>query len=136
MVEQDTVHSDVHDEQTGQAEVGRVVLNKPWNVDAQRLGECYFPRLYYRTFTAPSGDVCICENRPNDEVDRTILLFEKPTRKGFTSVYSPLTPQALKATIDAVFAADARTNGNFVSDVRTKDRGELLEHLHLEESAS
>lgn len=135
MLEQKFKHYPGKHESTVQETVDRIILSNPWKVNAEWLGKRYFSSLHFDTWTAPSGDVYICENRPNSELNPTVLLFQNPTHEGFTSVYSPLTPQALKTIIDTAF--DAGMKKNFLTNVfMTRTRNELLEHLHLEEYAS
>lgn len=74
-------------------EFGRIDLQEtPYRVDVRALQTQYFPEGKYLKIADGSEYVL-------DANGRTIVLFEKPTDNGFTSAYSPLTPQVLRQQI-------------------------------------
>ncbi|MBI2017762.1 hypothetical protein HYS92_01805 [Candidatus Daviesbacteria bacterium] len=71
-------------------EFGRIDLQEtPYRTDVRVLQAQYFPEGKYLKIADGSEYIL-------DANGRTIILFEKPTDKGFTSAYSPLTPQDLR----------------------------------------
>lgn len=124
---------------TSQTEVGRIALSKPWDVDPIGLGKSYFGTMDFRTFRMANGDVAICETNPNHEAGKTILLFENPTRKGFTSVYSPMTSQVLRTVIDNVFNPELNPKlgkGFLEKRSAARIRNQFLDRLGLKESVA
>lgn len=118
--------------QTQAQELGRVSLKKPWHVDAIRLGSEFFHPLYYRTFQIPDGSVYICTTTPQHEVNKTVILFEKPTHQGFTSLYSSMTSDKLSNIINRNFDIAKQGKGFLKRRSITRLRKQLLGKLKLE----
>lgn len=74
-------------------EFGRIDLQEtPYRTDVRALQTQYFPEGKHLKIADGSEYIL-------DAKGRTIILFEKPTDKGFTSAYSPLTPSQLRQQI-------------------------------------
>lgn len=91
-------------------EFGRIDLQEtPYRTDVRALQTQYFPEGKYLKIADGSEYIL-------DANGRTIILFEKPTDKGFTSAYSPLTPQDLRRRL---------------ATLPEEQQKELAEMLHL-----
>lgn len=112
-------------------EFGHFTLDKPWRLDALKLGSRFFPTLYYKTAAMADGSVYVARTRTDHSVDQTVLLFEKPSPQGFRSVYSPLPAQQLKEVIIGTFTV-AEMGQGFLRIRRIRNMcNQLLSKLHL-----
>lgn len=78
-------------------EFGRLDLKEtPYKADVKTLAHQHFPGSKYLKTT--TGEEYILDGTTN----RTIMIFERPTEQGFTSIYSPLAPQELRQKLSSL----------------------------------